>query len=367
VCQDQAVQSAGKKWPTREKNIGICGRGVERLRSSEPTTTVPRAAEGFFPLDEALALDRRSLSPALAREVVWLSGLVAYEQVSEVLERVGGYHIPPSTLWEQVQQHGERLVEIQARQQRQVSIERTRWESREYEAQLRKGLSLDGGMVNRRGEGWKEFKTGVISTLLPPAQQTETQADAVCQDSHYTAVLGSVEQFAPALWALAVEQHVPYAGHVAVTADGAPWIWNLTADLFPCSTQIVDWYHATQHLAEAAQARYPTDAQAAQTWLSQLKSYLIKDEVWRVIAALRQLGLAPYATYFEEHQYRMLYAMFRAEGFPIGAGTIESGVKQYKQRLAGPAMRWSRSGAQRMLVIRSAVLNRSFDQLWLAA
>src|SRR5207249_3142178 len=103
---------------------------------------------------------------------------------------------------------------------------------------LRKGVSLDGGMVNIRGEGWKEFKTGLISTLLPPAQQTETQADAVCQDSHYTAVLGSVEQFAPALWALAVEQHVPYAGHVAVTADGAPWIWNLTADLFPCSTQL---------------------------------------------------------------------------------------------------------------------------------
>src|SRR5258708_31437519 len=115
------------------------------LRWSVPTTTVRRAVRGFFPLDEALALDRRSLSPALAREVVWLSGLVAFEQVSQVLERVGGYHVPPSTLWEQVQQHGERLVKYQACQESQMSIERTRWESRQYEPQLRKGVSLDGG------------------------------------------------------------------------------------------------------------------------------------------------------------------------------------------------------------------------------
>jgi hypothetical protein len=303
----------------------------------------------------------------LAREVVWLSGVVAYEQVSQVLERVGGYHIPPSTLWEHVQQHGERLVDYQARQQRQVSIERTLWETRRYDPQLRKGVRLDGGMVNIRGEGWKEFKSGVVSTLLPPVQQRETQTDALCQDIHYTAVLGSVAQFAPALWALAVQQQVPYAGHVAVTADGAPWIWTLSADLFPCSTQIVDWYHATQHLAGAGQARYPTDIQAAQIWLTQLKAYLIKDEVWRIIAALREAGLAQHAAYFEEHQYRMLYAMFRAEGYPIGSGTIESGVKQFKHRLAGPGMRWSRPGAQRMFTIRSAVLNRSFDQLWQAA
>lgn len=299
--------------------------------------------------------------------VVWLSGQVAYEQVSQVLERVGQYRVPASTVWGYVQQQGERLVAYQARQQQQVSLERTAWETRQYQPHLRKGVSLDGGMVNIRGEGWKEFKTGVVSTLLPPEQQQETQPEALCLDLHYTAVLGTVEQFAPALWAVAVHQQVPYAGHVAVTADGAAWIWHLVADLFPCSTQIVDGYHATQHLAQAVQARYPADVQAAHAWLSELKAYLIKDEVWRIIAALHEAGLSSQAAYFEEHRYRMLYAMFRAEGFPIGSGTIESGVKQFKHRLAGPGMRWSRAGATRMFVIRAAVLNHDFDQLWLAA
>ena len=147
-------------------------------------------------------------------------------------------------------------------------------------------------------------------------------------------------------------------------ADGAAWIWNLSDDLFPCSTHIVNGYHATQPLAAAAQARFPTDAEAAQRWTNQLKDLLIKAEVWKIIAALHEAGLSHHAAYFEEHRYRMLYAMFRAETFPIGSGTIESAVKQYKQRLAGPGMRWSRSGANRMLAIRSAVLNHSFDRLW---
>jgi hypothetical protein len=322
---------------------------------------------GFFPLDEQLGLGSGSLSPLLDREVVWLSGVVAFEEVSEVLARIGRYTIPPSTVWEQVQQHGERLRAYQDRQQRQVSLDRTPWDSQHYDPHLRKGVSVDGGLVNLRDEGWKEFKVGVVSTVLAPQDQSDTQSDAVCEDQHYTAVLGTVEDFAPALWALAVEQRVPYAGHVAVTADGAGWIWTLAADLFPCSTQIVDWFHATEHLADAAKARYPSDADAALRWTAELKDYLIKDEVWRIIALFHKLGLDAYATYFETHRYRMLYAMFRAEGDPIGSGVIESGVKRYKHRLAGPGMRWSRTGAHRLLVIRSAVLNHAFDQLWRAA
>ena len=63
----------------------------------------------------------------------------------------------------------------------------------------------------------------------------------------------------------------------------------------------------------------------------------------------------------------MQYAQFRAAGFPIGSGGVESGVKQFKQRLAGPGMRWSRPALDRMVVLRSAVLSDSFDPLWPAA
>jgi hypothetical protein len=63
----------------------------------------------------------------------------------------------------------------------------------------------------------------------------------------------------------------------------------------------------------------------------------------------------------------MQYLEFRENGLPIGSGTVESGVKQYKQCLCGTGMRWNKENANRMLVIRSAVLSDTFHELWTAA
>ena len=149
---------------------------------------------------------------------------------------------------------------------------------------------------------------------------------------------------------MAVEQQVPRAFYSSVTADGAEWIWNLAADYFPDSVQIGDWYHARQHLAAAADALHPDDKEAAQRWFQQ-----------------RQANLPDQARYFHTHKRRMQYQTFHEEGHPIGSGTVESEIKQFKARLTGPGMRWSRPAAEHMLVIRGAVLDHSFDTLWEAA
>lgn len=220
-------------------------------------------------------------------------------------------------------------------------------------------------MVNVRDEGWKEFKVGVIGTLSPPWSLDEGHSGARSQLLHYTACLGGVDDFAPRLWQLAVQERVPYAGHVAVTADGAGWIWRLSADLFPCSTQIVDWYHASQQAAALAQTRFPDDPVAAQRWHGTLKRYLWQGQSWKVIAEAQTADVA--ATYFNAHRHRMDYPAYRAEGYPVGSGTTESGVKQYKQRLCGSGMRWSRTNLDGMIVLRSAAMAGTFDQRWAAA
>ncbi len=98
-----------------------------------------------------------------------------------------------------------------------------------------------------------------------------------------------------------------------------------------------------------------------------LKTHLFKGEIHLIREQFSRYDLANYGDYFEEHGRRMQYAQFCAAGFPIGSGGVESGVKQFKQRLSGPGMRWSRPTLQRMIVLRSAVLGDSFDQLWDAA
>jgi hypothetical protein len=305
--------------------------------------------------------------------MVWLSGLLPYEQCCAVFEEIGERMIPASSIWRQTQRHGERLQAYVAHQREQISIERIVLPDQRYDHDRRKGVSIDGGMMNIRGEGWRELKVGAvfdIETRLernPKTQELDEMAHGV--QVHYTAVLGSKETFTPALWALAVEQDVPTARERAVVGDGAAWVWNVAEDVCPDSRQIVDWFHAVQHLAEAAAALYPDDqdAQKRQRWLETYKNHLYLGRIHKIIAALHKRDRADLAGYFENHQRRMQYLEFREEGFPIGSGTVESGVKQFKQRLTGTGMRWNVDNANRMLVIRAAVLGRDFAALWAAA
>jgi hypothetical protein len=328
--------------------------------------------KAFFPLDQRWGLNDSLYSPALAQHMVWLSGMVpSYEAAAEVFRRVAGRTIPAASLWRQTQRYGARLAAYVNQQQEQVSPQRVVLPGAHEDHGQCKGVSLDGGMVNVREEGWKEFKVGAISDIEQRLARDPTTRELVEQphavNMAYSAVLGSAEQFAPALWELAVRSAVPQAADSSVTADGAAWIWNLAADYFPDSVQIVDWYHACEHLAAAASALHPDEAQAAQRWYQQRQNDLFKGNIHKITLPLDQAGLSDHAHYFHTHKRRMQYQEFREEGYPIGSGTVESGIKQFKARLTGPGMRWSRPGAERMLIIRAAVLADTFDALWTVA
>lgn len=252
-----------------------------------------------------------------------------------------------------------------------ADIERVQVGAAAEDHQQRKGISMDGGMVHIRDEGWKELKAGAVFDVdlrLERDPRTHERGDyAHGVNVTYTAVLGTVQQFAPALWALAVAHDIPTAAESSVTADGAEWIWHLVPDYFPDSVQIVDWYHATPHLAQAAHALYPDDEAQAQTWYRQRLDDLFAGLIDRITRPLDQAGFTDHSRYFHVHRRRMQYQEFRENGYPRGSGTIESGIKQFKTRLSAAGMRWSRAGVQRMLIIRAAVLGHDFDRLWIKA
>lgn len=287
------------------------------------------------------------------------------------MARLGGYAISEANAWRETQQRGAQLQAEMARRQAALRPEHIVPTNARQDHDQLKGVSMDGGMVHVRGEGWKEFKVGVVYAIgMRNGQDVltgEPTQQPCAEQSCYTAVLGDVARFSPALWELAATHDLLSAAQSSVTADGAEWIWNLCADIFPDSVQIVDWYHALQHLAVAAQALFPDAERPAATWYRQAQNLLFRDQAWRIIQTLHQAGLADLALYFERHQRRMRYHEFREAGLLIGSGAVESGIKQYKARLTGPGMRWSRPGAEQMLVLRSAVLSHDFDDLWAAA
>lgn len=136
----------------------------------------------------------------------------------------------------------------------------------------------------------------------------------------------------------------------------------LVSDLFPVCIQILDYYHTKQHLAQAAHTCYPDDETAAQSCFKGMSDSLFRGEIWKIIAQLEQHQQP--AGYFVNQQRQMQYQQFRAEGFPIGSGGIESAIKQFKHRLTGAGMRWSRQGAERMVTVRAAIMAGTFSDLW---
>lgn len=303
--------------------------------------------------------------------MVWLSALVTYSQGAEIFERIGHRVVARSSLWKHTQAQGERLHQVASEQQQRVSVERVKLSVAGLDHPQTKGIGMDGGMVNIRGEGWKEMKVGAVYDVVPRLERDLLTRELVEQahgvNVRYTAVLGSPEVFSPALWMIAVNHHVPEAADSCVTSDGAAWIWNLVADLFPDSVQIVDWFHACHHLHDAAKALFPDDPAAASRWSSQRQDDLFQGAIQAIIDPLEHANLPSHALYFHTHFRRMQYQEFTEQPYPIGSGAIESEVKQFKSRLTGSGMRWSRPNAARMLTLRSAVMSHSFDDLWAAA
>jgi hypothetical protein len=324
----------------------------------------------FFPLDEQLGLSRSGFSLAFAKQMVWLSGLLPFAQAVDVMERIGEPFMSTSTSWRLVQVYGEQLQAVVEHERQQVGVERIQLPDAEHDHDQRKAVSIDGGMVNIRQDGWRELKVGTVfdvETRLernPHTGELDEMARGV--NVSYTAVLGTKDAFTPALWALAVQHDFPTARNRSVVADGALWIWDVAEDVCPDGQQVVDWYHATEHLYQAAVALYPyeDDMHKRQRWYKTYKDHLYMGRIGKIIAVLHKRNASHLATYFERHKRRMQYLEFREEGLPIGSGTVESGVKQFKQRLSGTGMSWHLDNVNRIIVLRSAILGREFDHLW---
>jgi hypothetical protein len=158
-----------------------------------------------------------------------------------------------------------------------------------------------------------------------------------------------------------------------VVADGTCWIWN-QADLhFGQSHQLVDWYHADEHLANTAKLFKGEGTAGFQSWFNSRETALYQGHDERIACELEEAAnqlpkaaddLRREAGYFRDHQHRMNYLEMREEEYVIGSGMVEGGAKQYQARLCGPGMRWSRPGAEHIIPIRTAILSGRFADLW---
>jgi hypothetical protein len=155
-----------------------------------------------------------------------------------------------------------------------------------------------------------------------------------------------------------------------VLGDGAPWIWNLAGEHFPGAIQIVDLYHAKEHLSAVARAIFGPASDLAAQWASQRHEELDRGHLDALLRALE--GHAPIhdearkcLQYVTRNRQRMRYPEFRAEGLCIGSGVVEAGCKVViATRLKRAGMHWTVAGANAIIALRACKLSGRFEDFW---
>src|ERR1700685_1591993 len=83
----------------------------------------------------------------------------------------------------------------------------------------------------------------------------------------YTGAIETAEECSRRIYLEAWNRGWSRAEKKVVMGDRAEWIWNLADQHFPGAVQIVDQYHARQHLWELAPRPPPTDAVSQKAWM----------------------------------------------------------------------------------------------------
>lgn len=182
----------------------------------------------------------------------------------------------------------------------------------------------------------------------------------------------SPEEFGISLWRLAMECGYGQAHEKLFAADGGAWCWDIHARYFSDATGILDWYHASEHVWAAAKVVDPDSSEAwAKEALTQMHdgggaelAMWLKCQISPRRGKARQAMEGLYA-YVADKVHHMNYPQARANGWQIGSGMIESTCKQLvAQRLKGPGMHWSESGALAITALRATDLNGNWNDFW---
>jgi hypothetical protein len=190
----------------------------------------------------------------------------------------------------------------------------------------------------------------------------------------YTGAIETAEEFGKRLYLEAWNRGWSRAEKKVVIGDGAEWIWNIAQQQFPGAIQIVDLFHARQHLWDLARKLFPLDKAGRKGWIATQQDKLDKGNIEELVAALRSLPTAgsdlaeeilTQAEYFDNNRERMRYPKFREQHLFVGSGVIEAGCKTViGGRLKRSGMFWTVRGANAILALRCCQMNGEFEDYW---
>lgn len=326
------------------------------------------------PFDECLGIiPNQGTSSELKRLGLLLAVIVPFELAAVMLDQLCGVAISPQSIWNWAQQQGEPV----SNQSDTVPLEPLNEEL----AQLPMLIAADGITVPFRVEPgtvkgavvWREVKVGLV-TRYQRSTSEQTGRTQLYQ-RQLVAVLGDVDALASLLKAQALRQGWSAEIASAWISDGAKGLWRVYQEQFAQgAVGILDFYHAVQHLAQAAAAYGQTlSTRSPEQWLARMRHQLRHGYAHRIIQELDNLirydntpmsaipVLKQVKGYLQTHLAHVQYSKFKGLNLPLGSGLIESACKGLiTQRFKGTGMRWSENGFNHLLRLRLDWMNGRF-------
>jgi hypothetical protein len=321
---------------------------------------------GWSVVETVLAVPARArLSAGLVAWAARLGAAAPFREAAEVLAELTGLELGPETIRRHTAGVGATLAD--AEDAATARAERTRDAAEPVESAPGLLVAQADGALVRYLDGWHEVKLGLVAGWEDGALRAPSYVAAREPAAAFGARLAAEAARRGALeidrWEGAVTgRGLARLRAAAILGDGAPWIWNLADERFDVRLEVVDYWHARQHLHTAAKALLGEGPPAA-AWADARERELLARGVEPVLATLRGVK-APSAEaaevvrvergYFTKNAERMAYPALRLEGLPIGSGAVESAADHLVQRrMKRAGMRWSDAGGRAMLALRA--------------
>jgi hypothetical protein len=395
LLEDLLATDTGYRGPAVECGAGHEARFVSCRAKTIDTVLGPvdvrRAyyhcagcGHGVVPKDDELGVERASMSPGLRKMTARAAAAVPFAKAGGLLAELAGIALTTKRVERSAESDGTAAGEVTGAETdaivaRQIvplppaplpdmlylAIDGTGVPMVPAETEGRPGKAEDGRARTR------EVKLACLFTQTAPGTGGHPVRDP--GSCSYLATFEPAARFGQLVDGEARRRGAEHIRQLVMLGDGAVWIWNLADELFPAATQIVDLYHAREHIHELATlaTRLLRDSQPG--WLAERLAELDAGDIPALLAAGRDLKFIGSLArerdkalgYFQVNAHRMQYARFRQLGMFVGSGTVEAGCKAViGQRLKLSGMRWSIPGATSIATLRCQEASNRWDQIW---
>src|SRR6266478_4936057 len=377
--------SCGRKAHYRELRSKPVLTVVGKVDISRPYYLCSHCHTGQFPADVELDIENTEFSPGVRRMEAMVGQDTPFDHGREQMKVLAGLEVTTKSVERTAEAIGGDIAAGEQREIRKavqldlpviigkpipilyVQMDGTGVPVVKKETEGRKGKT-DGQPAHTR-----EVKLGCVFTQT--AWDEEGYAIRDPDSTSYTGAIEAAEEVGRRIYLEAWNRGWSRAEKKVVMGDGAEWIWNLADLHFPGAMQIVDLYHARQHLWELARKLHPNDSVSQKAWMKVHQKHLLdKGKIEKLVLALRATGstnlevqekIRIEADYFERNAERMRYPKFRRQHLFVGSGVIEAGCKTViGSRLKQSGMFWTVRGANSIIALRCCHLNGRFEDYW---